>query len=349
MAQAQSLYLRVGVLVVVGIALVLGFVLFLTADRLGRRSAATYETYIRESVQGLEVGAPVRYRGVAIGRVIQLGLVSAQYRRPEGEPFISAFQLVLVRFVVDERKFGDVPSVEDAIRLGLRARLAAQGITGVSYIELDFVAPDRFPVAEVPWEPDYAYVPAIPSTVAQVQSAAENLLNRLQEVDLPGLVANLNGLVSEVRGEVKDGDLAQVLRDASTLLNAVRATVDRAQVPETVAELRALGTDLRGVAAEAQGVLAGRELRAILANVAAATADLRTAAQRLPATMTSVDQTVRSARGTTNDLQAELGPVLRDLRAAMTNLRDTTELLRRYPSQAIFGAPPPATEGGGRR
>ena len=53
---------------------------------------------------------------------------------------------------------------------------------------------------------------------------------------------------------------------------------------------------------------------------------------------------MRTARGATTDLQAELAPILRDLRAAVGNLRDTTEQLRRYPSQAIFGAPPPAPE-----
>ena len=42
--------------------------------------------------------------------------------------------------------------------------------------------------------------------------------------------------------------------------------------------------------------------------------------------------------------KTELAPIIRDLRAAVGNLRDTTEQLRRYPSQAIFGAPPPAPE-----
>ena len=39
--------------------------------------------------------------------------------------------------------------------------------------------------------------------------------------------------------------------------------------------------------------------------------------------------------------EAEFKAVARALRAAVGNLRDLTESLRRYPSQAIFGAPPP--------
>src|SRR5215218_6373085 len=165
MERSRGLYVRVGALVLAALGLALAFVLFLTANRPGD-SAVTYETYLRESVQGLEVGAAVRYRGVSIGRVEGIGLVSAEYRRAESDAFGPAYQLVYVRFSVDTRRIGEAPSVDDAIRLGLRARIAAAGITGVYYVELDFVDPDRYPVMNVPWEPRSTYIPAIPSTVA---------------------------------------------------------------------------------------------------------------------------------------------------------------------------------------
>ena len=214
MPQTRGLYLRVGALVVAGLALALGFVLFLTATRFGS-SGVTYETYLRESVQGLDVGSPVRYRGVSIGRVAEVGLVAAEYRRPQGNTFGTVFQLVFVRFSVDTARIGEVPSIDEAIRLGLRVRIAAQGITGVNYLELDFVDPNRFPPREVPWEPRYPYIPAVPSTVAQVQSAAEQLLQKLQDANLPGLLDNVIGLVADLRGQVQDGDLATTLKEAA--------------------------------------------------------------------------------------------------------------------------------------
>jgi ABC-type transporter Mla subunit MlaD len=334
MPQSRGLYLRVGALVLAGLTLGIGFILFLTASRLGA-SNTMFETYLRESVQGLEVGAPVRYRGVSIGRVAEIGLVSAEYRRPEGDAFRSSFQLVFVRFAVDERKIGEAPSIEDAIRLGLRVRIAAQGITGVNYLEVDFVDPVRFPPREVPWEPRYTYLPAVPSTVAQVQTAAETLLQRLQDVDLPALIDNVVGLIADMRGQVRDGDLAVTLREAATLMRTLRSVAETADVPGTLAEVR-------GVAGDARALLGGRELRQTLVNTAAAAAELRAVAARLPASVAALDSGIRTARVATTDVQAELAPILRDLRAAVGNLRDTTEQLRRYPSQAIFGAPPPA-------
>ena len=351
MAESRRLQLRVGLLVVVGLALAVGFALFFTASRL-RGSALVFETYIQESVQGLDVGAPVRYRGVAIGRVSFIGLVSAEYRRPEGEAFVGAFQLVLVRFAVDERRLGDVPSMQEAVKLGLRARIAAQGITGVNYLELDFVNPERFPPMEVPWGPEFPYVPAIPSTVAQVTSVAETLLQRLEQANIPDIISNVGRLITDLRTELDGGDLQRVLREAAALLAALRSATEGADVPQLAAELRALGTELRGAAEEARGaaadaraLLGASEVRQTLGNVAAASAELRRAMQRLPASLTAIEQTLRTARGTSADLQVELLPLLRDLRATVANLRETTEALRRSPSQAIFGAPPPQPQG----
>lgn len=341
MAQSRGLYLRVGALVLAGLGLALGFVLFLTANRPGD-SAILFETYLRESVQGLEVGAAVRYRGVSIGRVEGVGLVSAEYHRMEGDTFGPAFQLVYVRFAVDTRRVGEGPSVDDAIRLGLRARIAAAGITGVYYVELDFVDPERFPVPTVPWQPRYTFIPAIPSTVAQVQNAAEALLQKLQGVDVGGLLENVAGLLSDLRRETReDGDVAQTLREAATLLRTLRVAAEEADIPGVVGELRGAAAEARGTAADARELIASREMRQTLANAAAAAAEVRTSATRLPGTIAALESGLRTARGASTEIQAELAPILRDLRSAVGNLRDTTEALRRSPGQALFGAPPP--------
>lgn len=341
MAQSRGLYLRVGALVLAGVGLAVGFVLFLTANRPSDDSAR-FETYLRESVQGLEVGAAVRYRGVTIGRVEGLGLVSAEYPRTEGASFGPAYQLIFVRFAVDTRRVGEGPSVEDAIKLGLRARLASQGITGVYYVELDFVDPERFPVFDVPWEPRNTFIPAIPSTVAQVQNAAEALLKKVEGVDVAGLLENFNGILADLRrGTKEDGDIAAVLREAATLLRSVRALADEADLPGVLAEFRGAAAEARGTAAEAKELLASREMRQTLANAAAAAAEVRTAAARLPSTIAALESGLRTARGASTEIQAELAPIIRDLRSAVGNLRDTTEALRRSPGQAIFGAPPP--------
>jgi hypothetical protein len=50
---------------------------------------------------------------------------------------------------------------------------------------------------------------------------------------------------------------------------------------------------------------------------------------------------VKRANHGTADLQAQLTPILRDVRAVAANLRDTTDTLRRYPAGSLLGGPPP--------
>lgn len=316
----------VGLLVLAGAVLLVGFVLFLTADRL-RSGDTVFETYTRESVQGLEVGSPVRYRGVQIGRVSGIALASAEYRRPEGTGFAGAFQLVVVRFAVDLSRAGDIPGTSDAVAAGLRTRLATQGLTGVTYIELDFVDPDRFPAPALPWQPLYPVIPNQPSTAAQVQTAAETLLRRLEGVPVEEIVGNLNGLLVDLRTRLESREADAIVSESLALLQDLRGQVNGAQVPAAIAELR-------GAAAGVRGLAEGREVRALLAELTRTTQELRRVAQSLGPTVGRVNSTV-------GDVQADLAPILRDLRAATANLRETTEALRRSPSQALLGAPPP--------
>jgi len=340
MASIRKIQMSVGLMVVVGLVLLVGFVLFLTQNRLST-SDVLFETYIRESVQGLEVGSSVRYRGVAVGRVTEIALAAAEYRRPEGQPLVGAFQLVVVRFAVDLRRVGEVPSTQDAVGQGLRARLASQGITGVAYIELDFMDPERYPALNLPWQPRYPWIPAVPSTVAQVQSAAENVMRQLQDIDFATLFANVNGLMADLRGQTDGGDLAVAVREASALMQQLREMAVTTDVPGSLAELRATSAAIRALAESPQ-------IRETLAALTATAQDLRRTTARLPGTIGQLDQGLRAARNATTDVQADLVPLLRDLRAATANLRETTEALRRSPSQALWGAPPPAPAGGPR-
>lgn len=317
MARPSRLYLRVGALIVAGGALMVGFVLVLTAGRFGEQGII-YETYLRESVQGLEVGSGVRYRGVAIGRITEISLAAAEYGQGQATAYTGDYQLVVVRYAVDMKRVGPVPDYRAAMDLGLRTRLASQGLTGLSYLELDFLESARGqPVQAPPWTPRYTFIPSTPSTVAAVTTAAEAIIERLGRLDIEGLVNGATLLVTDLRAQLGDGDVAMLVREGSTTLRTLRET-----------------------AAALQGIAQSPDLRATLANANAATAELRTALARLPALIQAMETTVRTARSLSTDTQADLAPILRDLRATTANLRETTEALRRSPGQAIFGGPP---------
>jgi paraquat-inducible protein B len=327
--EGRAAYLRVGLLLLLGLAAVIGLVLFLTGNQI--RHGVRYETYFRESVQGLDVGAPVKYLGVTLGQVTEIGLVSAAYGRDAPQDLRrAAARQVLVRFIIDPSRLGRVPDAETAIRLGLRVRLATQGLTGLTYLELDFVDPVRFPVEQVPWAPQETYIPSMPSTITQVQVQAEALLDKLNRVDLDKITTSLQTVLDDTHTQLTSGDLHQTLTQATATLLAAQEAIKGADLP-------ALSADLRNT-------IGGKQTKDMLAATAQAAERLSTAAARLPPLIDALQATIRRADAGTSDLAASLQPILRDAQTTVANLRDTSEALRQYPAQVLLGSPPPHTD-----
>jgi ABC-type transporter Mla subunit MlaD len=318
--------LRVGGLLAGSLALLVALVLLLTGDRWhpGHR----YETYFRESVQGLDVGAPVKFRGVTLGHITNIGLVSAEYGATADEQVMDpTYRLIVVRFKVDPRRIGKLPDAATAVKIGLRAKLANQGLTGVMFLELDFLSPEQYPPQAVPWTPDDDYIPSVPSTFAQVQDMVTETLTHLDKVDFAGLVRQLDGLVGDVRRDVTQGDLHAVLLQARQTITDVQTRVDASDLPGLSAELRRTSEAIMQLAA-------GKPTRDTVAQARAALA-------RLPKLLDSLTQVANRADAGVADTEAELIPILRDLRASVANLRETTEAIRRDPGSVLLQGPPP--------
>jgi ABC-type transporter Mla subunit MlaD len=336
---ARSVYLRVGLLIIGGLALLFALIWFLGGGQI--RHGRQFESYFSESVQGLEVGAPVKYRGVTIGRVTDLGLVSAEYGQDQSiDPQRRTYRLVFVRYEVDTAKIGRVPETQTAIALGLRTRLASQGITGLSYLELDFVDPARYPALDVPWTPKAEYIPSMPSTFSQVQDAAQEVLAKLNRVDIDALSSQLTGLLADLRTELATGDVHNTLAEAIALLRNTNEAVK-------AADFAGLTADVKRTSGALRDTVQSEQVRKLLDNAALAAERLASAANRLPGLFASLQTTVRRAGNGTSDLEQGLGPLLRDLQGAVQNLRELTDSLRRYPAQ-ILSQPPPRAGGSAR-
>jgi ABC-type transporter Mla subunit MlaD len=323
---------RVGFFVLAGVLALLAFIIFLSGDSL--HPGLRYETYFEESVEGLDVGTAVKFRGVTIGKVTDVGLVSAEYPPDDVHADdMKVYHQVVVRFQVDPKKIGKHGDISDAIAHGLRIQIEPQGITGLAYLDLSFANPAQFPLQPVPWTPDSTVIPSMPSTLTQVQNAVQQLMASLGQVNFQKIINNTSSIIAVLNDELSSGDAHEALAKANLLLGTLNTTVQQANLPATTASVRTLAD--------------GPQTTQILAQLNATTAQLAKISAELPALVASSQATINQANETTADLQAQLGPILQDMKTTTANLRELTDELKRNPSQVLLGAAPPA--GGGAK
>ena len=130
---------------VIGFFVAMGAIVLLGARSL-EKATVTYRTFFDESVQGLDVGSPVKFRGVTIGSVAAIMLGAPDHRRVEVSCELVVDQLNdLGLNIVGERK---APRI--AVPADLRVQLGSAGITGVKFVLIDFFSAGDNPVAPFP-------------------------------------------------------------------------------------------------------------------------------------------------------------------------------------------------------
>lgn len=183
----RSTQFKLGLLAVATVLAVL-VVAFGLAVRATRKATVTYHTYFDESVQGLDLGAPIKYRGVSIGTVN--GIAIAPDRRH-----------------VDASLSLDQQAVA---RLGLatagpqlRTQLRTLGITGVKIIDLDFVDPAANPPPRLPFRPADRYIPSQPSLFTALEDNVQAVAQRLPELTdhTAATLSKLDAVLDELRAE----------------------------------------------------------------------------------------------------------------------------------------------------
>ena len=339
----QANYFRLGLFIIAAVAAFVAIVLALSAGQLFKRTV-TMETYFNESVQGLDVGSAVKFRGVQLGRVTSVGFTSTKYQ--QDLPPHQRKQYVLVETEVQPELVGargerQPERLQDMIAAGLRVRLAPVGITGTAYLEIDYVEPRTNPLLEIAWTPEYFYIPSAPSTYNRIISGAQNFLAKLSETDIDGFMTDIQVLVRTANDKLGELPVGALAYDASATLKEIRqlaAQVNKIasspDVTNALHELAAAGTRLREVLSNPAWVNAPTQAAEAFARVREVAED-----KNLKDSLVRLDRILTRLDNLTAGSDADVATALYNLRRVTENLRDLTETAKRYPA-SIFSEPP---------
>jgi len=308
---------RLGVFVTVSI-IALAVLLFALGGRKLFEPTYTFETYFAESVAGLEIGAPLRYRGVPLGEVSEILDSAAAYERDV--PLDKRRNYIVVRAKVTLSAVEAIQVRRDApelVKLGLRAQTQFAGITGQQYLALDYLSPVKYPPLKFGWTPQYYYVPSAPNRAGEIIAKAQVFMASLSEVDTKALGEHLDKLLVNLNAKVSELPVARLTADADDVLRNANAVIVRAE--PLVADLR-------------QSV----------ENLAVVTRTLRGVADRgeLDRTIKQIDEALERLNGLMSDNQYDVRVIVRDLRVTADNLREVSATIKRYPAGALISGPP---------
>src|SRR5207249_9414784 len=245
---------------------------------------------------------------------------------------------------------GDLTNPENAkieVEKGLRIRLAPQGITGTSYLEIDYVDPATNPLLQTDWTPDNIYIPSAPSTVTQFVNAANDILDRLHKLDVEGLVTNLNKLLVTANARMEGFDTAKISQGTSRVLSKMETKLDQLPVDKIGKDTSQLVAELRTTNQRLSGILDDPAWKRLPSDADAAAVQVKKLVEdpNFARTLTHLQSTLARFDRLMGAGESDLARALDNLRQITDNLRDLTEDAKRNPSQLILGAPPARVKG----
>lgn len=301
--------LAAGAFVAVVAALLLALAAWLTQDASQRD---TYEISTRETLSGLQAQAPVRLRGVDVGKVMAIGF----------DP--QAQGNVLVRLAIDR----DAPVTRETF-----ATLGFQGVTGLSFVQLDDEGREAPRLQADSGRPPR--IPLRPGLASRLTDRGEEILDQVEQA-----VTRMNELLAEPTAQrlaAALDNVGEAARSVNGLATQLSVTLeaqlgpDRVSIPQFVRNAdRAVGS-LRETSDEARAALAelgtaGRRLNASGGPL-----------ERLSEAAASLSQ---SAEAVNNATLPRLNRVADEASRAARQLQRTANVIHENPQSLIFGPGP---------
>ena len=283
---APANYVKIGLFVIIGFAAAITIAIAAGALTMHKKTVA-YFTYFNEAVTGLEVGAPVKARGVKVGQVAEI-------------TFAPDRRAIEVRMDMDEKELRRLGVPKNyTIPPDLRAQLASQGLTGARFVSIDFFDPKTNPPPAMSFTPPEQYIPAAKS---QIKSLEDSMTTAMD---------GLASLVDTMSREGFSEKTVQAMTSANDLLTGLQEFLkglDRQKIPQrtgaTIDELRIVANKVSGVLDRVDGD------KGLIATTSRS--------------MSSIGDVGRNATGATRDLDQTLGEI-REAAAAIRLLAEELE------------------------
>ena len=189
-----------------------------------------------QSVRGLNVSAPVEYRGIRIGRVKSISFDFVREKENQKVPVLVELDSGLLRATGEEILPEDeLPRLEEGIRNGLRATLKIGSLlTGAMFVDFDYYPEET--IENLTYKGDYPVVPTLASGFAQIEVKLASILEKIDALPTDEMVAQITNAARETATTISEAKLA--LKQIEKAAAAARETMANPEFKKLPADLR---------------------------------------------------------------------------------------------------------------
>ena len=329
----------IGLFVVGAIVLAIVGVAALGSSQL-LQTRTTFISYFDESVNGLDIGAPVKFKGVPIGQVTDIRLRVDLENETFQVPVLYEINLDPVTDTTGATlDLSDRELLREQVNEGLRAQLQLESfVTGKLYVELTYVS-DPQPAVFAQDERRYPEVPTELSPLAKLGEEASGLVTSLRSFDVSTINENLVQLLVNANEKINALDVERINQSILESIQSVQDLVESEEVrgalrdvPQLTEQLGATLSDTRALVQRLNDTVdpSAEELKATGKELRATLRAMRTTMEKMNNTMS-----------TDSGIGYQMQEALSNLSEATEALRVLIESLERNPGMFIRGKEEP--------
>ena len=302
-------YTLVGILVLIGLLLMLSFTYWMLKPSVDSETKR-YAIHFDESVLGLNMDAPVKYRGINVGKVTAIGINKNNTEQ--------------VEVLVDILK--NTPIKEDTA-----AKLTAQGITGLSYINLSLGANDSKVLVAKKGD-KYPVIKTIPSFFENFEKSLGSVSSRL---------SSTLGKTEELLNDGNQKELARLLLKTASVMEKMDKLLDE----KTVNHLQESAKNIDDFSAKLNKMMPNIDNFILKSEawedkISASFDSIMTSYLGIKSSMDEIKRAVSSGEFNIKAISADVVPTMNatflEVQELMIKLEDTLEAYQESPSDILY-------------
>ena len=206
------------------------FILYRNHESIYEKTYLTKNYYVlhfNNSVEGLFVGAPVDFRGIKVGKVVDIRLEFIRKDSLFRIPVLIELEPERIAVIGKPPKNGDRRQFMDhLVSRGLRAQLKRGSLlTGRLFVELD-IHPDE-PLRHMVWNGKYPELPTIPTPLEEIATGIAKLMDRLENFPLEQIGGGLKNTFQGTDRLVNSSELQESIQSLKESILEVHVESDK--------------------------------------------------------------------------------------------------------------------------